>query len=243
MLLADTAKSMDTPQAVQSGSASIAERLRRAILDGEYSYQTRLPAERELAAFFSASRGTIRVALNQLEELGLLARRVGSGTFVTYRADSRLIDTDGRDIAEITSPLELIEARLAIEPHMVKLAALNASNRDLEQLQTTLENLESCHGDRDQFSLADEQFHLALAAASHNRMIYWFYKKLSDVRSHAQWGGMKKLIVNAENIKEYNIQHRALYTALVNRDINMVEKIMIEHLEKARQDLLKVRSD
>jgi GntR family uxuAB operon transcriptional repressor len=233
---------MDTPDALQSGSASIAERLRRAIIEGEYSYQSRLPAERELAEFFSASRGTVRAALNQLEEMGLVSRRVGSGTFVLYRTDAKLIDGDGRDIAEITSPLELIEARLAIEPHMVKLAALNASSRDLEQLQSTLENLENCHDDREKFSRADEQFHLSLAAASHNRMIYWFYKKLSDVRTHAQWGGMKKLIVNASSIRKYNSQHRALYTALINRDVKEVEKVMIEHLEKARQDLLSMGS-
>lgn len=240
--MAESAKTLDAPEAVQSGSASIAARLRRAILEGEYPYQTRLPAERELAEFFSASRGTIRAALNQLEEMGLLARRVGSGTFVIYRADSNMVDTDGGDIAEITSPLELIEARLAIEPHMVKLAALNASNRDLEQLQSILGNLEDCHDDREEFSRADEQFHLSLASASHNRLIYWFYKKLSDVRTHAQWGGMKKLIVNPDTIKTYNSQHRALYTALVHRDLESAEKIMIEHLEKARMDLVNMRS-
>ncbi|MBT3361404.1 MAG: FadR family transcriptional regulator [Alphaproteobacteria bacterium] len=241
--MTDTAKFADTPEAVQSGSASIAARLRRAILEGEYPFQTRLPAERELADFFSASRGTIRAALNQLEETGLLARRVGSGTFVIYQGDSDRNNDEERDIAEITSPLELIEARLAIEPHMVKLAALHASIRDLEQLKSALENLENCQGDRECFSKADEQFHLGLASASHNRLIYWFYKKLSDVRSHAQWDGMKKLIVTEENIQSYNSQHRAIYTALENRDIEDVEKLMINHLEKARQDLVSVRSN
>lgn len=233
----------DTPEAVQSGSASIAARLRRAILNGEYPYQTRLPAERDLAEFFSASRGTIRAALNQLEETGLLARRVGSGTFVIYKADSGDDDDDDRDIAEITSPLELIEARLAIEPHMVKLAALHATSRDLEQLLVTLERLENCHGDRDDFSRADELFHLSLAAASNNRLIHWFYKKLSDVRSHAQWRGMKKLIVNQDNIRAYNDQHRAIYTALENRDGETAERLMIDHLEKARRDLISARSN
>ncbi|MBT4085477.1 MAG: FadR family transcriptional regulator [Alphaproteobacteria bacterium] len=240
--MAKMVQGMDTPEAIQSGSANIAARLRRAILEGEYSYQTKLPAERELAEFFSASRGTIRAALNQLEEMGLLARRVGSGTFVIYKAYSELLDGEGRDIAEITSPLELIEARLAIEPHMIKLAALNASNRDLDQLRKFLENLEDCQNDRESFSSADEQFHLGLASASHNRLIYWFYKKLSDVRSHAQWGGMKKLIVNPDNIKAYNTQHRALFNALENRDMERAEKLMIAHLEKARLDLLSVRS-
>jgi DNA-binding GntR family transcriptional regulator len=54
---------------------------------------------------------------------------------------------------------------------------------------------------------------------------------------------MKKLIVTEENIQSYNSQHRAIYTALENRDIEDVEKLMINHLEKARQDLVSVRSN
>ena len=230
---------MRAPEAVQSGSASIAARLRRAILEGEYSYQTRLPAERELAEFFTASRGTIRTALNQLEELGLLARRVGSGTFVIYRGNTDLVDDNGRDITEITSPLELIESRMAVEPHMVKLATLNASSRDIERVHSALTNLENCETEYDGFSKYDEQFHTNLAIASHNRLILWFYRKLSEVRSHSQWRGMRELIINRENIKIYNSQHRAIYEALLNRDIDAAETAMIRHLEKARDDLIR----
>jgi len=53
---------------------------------------------------------------------------------------------------------------------------------------------------------------------------------------------MKKLIVNPDNIKAYNTQHRALFNALENRDMERAEKLMIAHLEKARLDLLSVRS-
>ena len=231
-----------TPEPAQTGAASIAARLREAILKGEYPYQTRLPAERELAEFFSASRGTIRSALQQLEEMGLLARRVGSGTFVIYHAVQEPAETDERDIAEFTSPLELIESRLAIEPRMVKLAGLNASNRDLEQIRDALDLLENCNNDRDCFSKADEKFHLALAAASHNRLICWLYCQLNEVRSHGQWDGMKNSIINPQIIIDYNKQHREVYTALVNRDIERAERIIIEHLEDARQHLLSARS-
>lgn len=230
------------PEPAQTGSASIAARLREAILNGEYPYQTRLPAERELAEFYSASRGTIRVALQQLEEMGLLARRVGSGTFVIYNSVVDTPEKTERDIAEFTSPLELIESRLAIEPRMVKLAVLNASNRDLEDIRDALERLENCSNDRDGFSRADEDFHLALAAASHNRLIYWLYCRLNEVRSHAQWDGMKNSIINPQVIVDYNAQHRALYSALVNRDIDKAQRLIVDHLEVARQHLLSARS-
>ncbi len=233
----------NAPEPAQSGAASIAARLRQAILDGDYPYQTRLPAERDLAEFFSASRGTIRSALQQLEDMGLLARRVGSGTFVIYDAVHEPPDNKERDIVEFTSPLELIESRLAIEPRMVKLAGLNASNRDLEKIRDALYRLENSNDDRDAFSKADEEFHLALAAASHNRLIYWLYCRLNEVRSHAQWDGMKNSIIRPQIITDYNKQHREVYTALVNRDIERAEKTIIEHLEAARQHLLSARSN
>ena len=112
------------PSSAGGGSAAIAAKLRRAILDGAYLYRDRLPSERELAEHFGASRSTVREALRQLEEVHLVSRRIGSGTFVTH--DSEF---GGTNIAEVTSPLQLIEVRFAIEPHMTRLAVANASAR------------------------------------------------------------------------------------------------------------------
>jgi DNA-binding FadR family transcriptional regulator len=50
------------PAESAGGSAAIVSRLRRAILDGTYAYNERLPPERQLAADFGAARGTVREA-------------------------------------------------------------------------------------------------------------------------------------------------------------------------------------
>src|SRR5262249_41937597 len=99
------------------GSSWIATQLRQSILEGGYAFGEKLPAERQLASAFGASRATIRTALGQLETERLVTRRVGAGTFVNFRAEN-----ESQDIAELTSPLELIEVRLGIEPNMVRLA-------------------------------------------------------------------------------------------------------------------------
>src|SRR5713101_800309 len=72
------------PKAQNHGSAGIAAQLRRAIKDGIYSYGDRLPAEREMARSFGASRTTVRTALDLLEERNFIRRKVGSGTFVVH---------------------------------------------------------------------------------------------------------------------------------------------------------------
>ena len=95
---------------------SIARELRDAIVGGRYAAGQRLPPERRLASHFSASRATIREALRQLTDQQLVERRLGSGTFVTYRQA-----VEEHEIAEETSPLQLIEVRMAIEPQIARL--------------------------------------------------------------------------------------------------------------------------
>ena len=228
------ANSEDTlPAPVSAGSAAIAARLRQGILDGTYADGERLPAERDLARHFEASRSTVRKALRRLEESHLVTRRIGSGTFVNHRPA-----LDRSDIAEMTSPIELIEVRLAIEPQMVRLAVVNATQRDLERLGEALERVESCGDDREGFSRADEQFHLMLAECTRNPLMVWLYRQINDVRSHALWDGMKDKILTATRIAEYNRQHRELYEALCNRDVDATARMIAAHLDKARRDLL-----
>jgi DNA-binding GntR family transcriptional regulator len=68
----------------------------------------------------------------------------------------------------------------------------------------------------------------------------WLYRQINDVRSHALWDGMKDKILTEVRIAEYNRQHRKLYEALCNRDVDAATGIIAAHLEKARRDLLGV---
>ena len=226
-------RNAELPASIGEGAAAISARLRQAILEGTYAYGARLPAEREMARHFGTSRSTIRQALCQLEEQDLLTRRIGSGTFVSYR-----VTPDGDYIAEITSPLELIDVRLAVEPNIARLAAVNATARDLDRVAQALAVVEAAGNDREAFSLADEQFHLLLAECTRNPLMAWLYRQINDVRGHQQWHRMKNQILTPERIRDYNIQHRALYEALCSRDVDSAVAIIVRHLEKARRDLV-----
>src|SRR5262245_57039967 len=120
------------------GSSWITGQLRKAIHDGAYTHGEKLPAERELAEAFGTSRTTVRMALDQLEQERLVTRRVGAGTFVNYRGTAR-----DDDVAVLTSPLELIEVRLALEPYMTRLAVLNATARDIDRMTELIDRLAS----------------------------------------------------------------------------------------------------
>jgi DNA-binding LacI/PurR family transcriptional regulator len=64
----------------------ISEALKQSIITGEYQPGARLPSEADLVRRFGVSRMTIVKAIKELQQVGLLVRRVGSGT---YAASSR----------------------------------------------------------------------------------------------------------------------------------------------------------
>ena len=220
------------------GSAWITGQLRQAIMEGGYSHGEKLPAERQLATAFGASRTTIRTALDQLEVERLVTRRVGSGTFVNFRAQG-----DTQDIAELTSPLELIEVRLGVEPNMVRLAVLNATARDIERIANAIQRMEAASGDTEGFTLWDEEFHQLIAEATRNPLMVWIYRQINTVRTHSQWNAMKDKVLTPARIAEYNAQHSALFEAIRTRDMDAAVAIVTNHLHYARRQLVGANSE
>jgi len=221
------------------GAHSIARDLENAIRNGVYGYRQQLPTERALATAYGASRTTVRKALTWLETQKLVERKVGSGTYANYEPE-----TSGRDIAERTSPLELIEVRAAIEPQIARLAVLHASAREVEKLVSLIGALEAAERreDSERFSTADEQFHLTLAASTSNPLLVWLYEQINVIRTHDLWAEMRRKILTKENMRLYNEQHAAIIRAIQRRDAAAAADHMIEHMEKARADLIGAKS-
>ena len=217
------------------GANAVVVRLRRAIETGIYSDGDQLPPERQLALALGAARSTVRKALEQLEGRGLVVRRVGAGTFVNY---SGPIATSAGDVADLISPLQLIEVRLAVEPSMARLATIHASSKDLDQIGAVLAELETCGADQDRFTRLDSDFHLALARCSRNPLMLHIYQEINDVRTHAQWDRMKTVILTPETIALYNDQHRAILNSIASRDVARAVAAITRHLETARQHLM-----
>ena len=233
----DQAPGSGLPQVHGRGANVIAAQLRAAILGGTYAVGDRLPPERDIARALGASRATIRNALRVLEGDELVTRRGGSGTYVAQ--NGRAED----DVAEVTSPLELVEVRTALEPHMVRLAVINGKPRDLDGMWDALAELERAGADADRFSRCDQQFHLAIAQATHNPLLVWIYHQINRIRSHRHWVVVQYKILTPERIAAYNVEHRKLVEAISVRDGERAVEIIQHHLQAARRDLLGLQTD
>jgi len=221
------------------GANGIIGRLRNAIETGVFVDGDKLPPERDLATSFGSARSTVRKALDQLETDGLVTRKVGSGTFVTYGDAVR--GATG-EISDLISPLQLVEARSAIEPYIGRLATIHATQRDLSAMERVLVKLEGASDDKDLFTRLDAEFHLSVARCARNPLLLQVYEHINDVRGHALWGVMKDKILSSEQMVAYNVQHRAIFKAIRTRDTQGVSGLVRDHLEKARKDLVGAES-
>lgn len=214
------------------GSAEIAGIVRRSIRSGTFAANERLPPERELAKSYDVARGTVREALNKLAEEGLVEIRPGSGTYVRAATP----DYASPVIAN-ARPLELIDARFALEPHICRLAVLHARLDDFDRAEELLALMDESRNDPVTFATADTEFHIVLAEATGNPLLIWIIKQISQVRNLDQWAQMRHLTLNEKMIATYNLQHRNILNAIKTREPERAANQMKEHLETARLSL------
>lgn len=214
-------------------ASKIASLLRRQISSGHFSLNEKLPPQRTLAKRFGVARGTVREALKQLEKTGFVVRRARSGTYAAYSGHDHI-----PAIFEFAGPLELIDARLALEPHMVRLAALHADDLDLIEIEADFALLEGGYIDAQTFADVDERFHIGLARCAQNPLINWMMLTFQRVRSHARWAKIRTLTLEPKSIEIYTRHHRAIADAVHAGDADVASHLMKEHLAAARRSLI-----
>ena len=214
------------------GSTDIAALVRREISKGNLQLHDRLPPERVLAETYGAARGTVRKALLRLEEEGFVEIRAGSGTYVVHRPD----ETAANAIDNAT-PLELMDTRFALEPHVCRLAVLHGRRDDFDQMERLCVRMEGCLGDPMGFSEADTAFHRALVESTRNGLLIWIIDQIGNVRGQDDWTRMRHLTLDEATITLYNAQHRQILNAIRTREPERAANMMKEHLETARLSL------
>ncbi|MCP5075984.1 MAG: FadR family transcriptional regulator [Rhodobacteraceae bacterium] len=221
-----------SPKPIRIGSAEIATDLRQQIHSEELQHLERLPSERVFSKLYNVSRGTVRDALMRLEREGLVEIRQGSGTYVVYSTQDQAITA-----VEGARPLELVDARFALEPHICRLAVLHARRPDFEKMEVLLEKMETCADDPVAFGEADTAFHAALVESTGNNLLVWLISQINSVRALDEWTRMRHLTLERSIVDRYNVQHRKIVNAIRSREPERAATLMKEHLETARLSL------
>ncbi|MFE6760237.1 FadR/GntR family transcriptional regulator [Streptomyces sp. NPDC057684] len=212
----------------RSVSAEVAAYLEQRIASGDLHPGDRFPAERELAQSLSVSRASLREAMRELENKGLIERRPGRGTVVTE--PPREVDELLRELAETRQEQRNVsELRRLVEPGIAGHAALRAHPSNLLRLEDVLrqsnENLTAAESMR-----LDLEFHSLLAQAAQNPLLTTLLTMSSrwteDVRRHSH-ATQKGRRISVEG-------HRAILQAVAAHDRLAAEAAMRAHLDDVR---------
>lgn len=209
-------------------------KMRAFLADASIGEDGRLPPERELAGTLGITRASLRKALSQLQEEGVLWRHVGKGTFT----GDRPIDTatDISAMARKTNPVEVMGARIAIEPEIARLAALNASPASVAEMETCIAKTISAPDWRG-YELWDNRLHRAVAEASRNSLLVGLLDTLNAVRREVNWGRLRANPVRPPRDHHSFSEHRALVDAIAHRDTNGAAQAMRVHLQSVERNL------
>jgi DNA-binding FadR family transcriptional regulator len=195
----------------------------------------RLPSERELAEEFGVSRRVLRQALGLLEAQGRISRQHGRGTFAT---DARhATESLMHEMSRLTNPVDTLEARLAIEPMQARLAALRATQGDIDRL------FEAADASRDakdplSYEKADAAFHRRVCAAARNPLLIAIFDAVLETALDGKWRHGRETAHCVNNQASYASDHRKIAAAIADRNAAQAEAAMRAHLTSVQKRLI-----
>lgn len=211
-------------------ASAVVRQIELLILRGILRPGERLPAERELADRMGVSRPSLREALQDLQQKGLLVSRKGAGVFVADVLGSAFSPALIKLFASHDEALfDAIAFRRDMEGLAAERAARFASDTDLAVINAAFQKLESAPpkeaADR------DADFHMAILDASHNVVLLHMMRSMYDMLAHGVF--YNRQVVFARNATRDVLldQHRAINEALQARDGARARASIEAHLD------------
>ncbi len=183
-----------------------------------------LMSSRELAKRFEVTTPTLREALRRLEATDVIRFRHGSGTYVGDGAIRRMMHNPHAGGVDRASMLELIEARLVLEPPIAARAAEHRDDARLDDLAAATANALVPQRGEERPAL---HFHVALAAATGNALVRETVEALMHVRSSDQVAIRRTL---ADRDRDH-AEHLEIFAAVRDRDPASAQHLTSLHLE------------
>jgi GntR family transcriptional regulator, transcriptional repressor for pyruvate dehydrogenase complex len=227
----------------------VARLLLDRIIDEEMRPGSSFGTEADLLDRYHVSRPTMRECLRILESQGVLSLRPGpkGGIIVAKPSVDVLAQTLSVYLQLHDVPMmEILRARMAIEPTLVRDAALNGTAEQFDQMERSVERLEASKDDDGTVLYRENrEFHNIIARAAANPVLEVFWLTIRSLAS----GEGEHMRFSEKNRKFIAKAHRAILDACRRRDADAAQQLIAEHLGeldvllKTRDKLLRSRLD
>jgi GntR family transcriptional repressor for pyruvate dehydrogenase complex len=224
--------SFEPSRSAATMSSRIVDEVREALFDKRLKPGDFLGTEKDLAERAGASRIVARDALRTLQALGVVEIKVGAGGGARIASGNPALFAEALAVQLSlagTSVREMMDAQRAIETAAAELAAENATAEDLAKLRELLADHEATIADNAAYTRSCMRFHLAVAEASHNRVLVAQLLSLQ----HVSWPAHNRTLTDpvARHILEV---HRQLVDVIESRDAAAARRLMDDHVRMIR---------
>lgn len=211
-----------------SNKGDTVEIIRNYLLDNGYKPGDRIPTQPTLARILDLPDRSLREGINILVNQGVLVPKGRAGTFVSNPQQENVVEPirwfyETKDISDN----ELIHARITLERAIIRDVCDNRTTKDLLLLQTIVEKQGNHLLTAKEELLLDKDFHLHLVSSTHNRAL--------DIVGNLIMLHLDMLYdrgLYPENMAERHIDHQNIIDAIYERNKDLAEELIVNHLEK-----------
>lgn len=207
-------------------------RIEAMIREGGFTPGDKLPPAREMCEDLDVSRTVLREALRVVESQGLISIQAGKGVYINELDLNGLDDRVDALVASGKVEIEdLIQARHFLEPGIAHIAAIRATDSSIQNLEECLKGMINNLEVGDAFMQADQNFHLLLARATNNPILYMMAKTLTECLTV-----FRKTIYEVEGAPAKAVQrHQDILNAVKGHDSRMAYQAMEDHIIDAEE--------
>ena len=195
----------------------------------------RLPAEREFMEGLAVGRSTVREVIRQLQALGIVESRQGSGTYLlrSVSADTVHMPLSFDTVRLRDALLQTLDVRRGLEAEASAIAAQRRNDDDLKAIEVKLLAMEAVHYEKGSAGPEDLEFHLAVYDATHNSL----FPQLLEQMREAFESFWHEPFDRKDFARRSFPFHRELYEAIVGRDPEAARKATLAILDVVEEDI------
>lgn len=231
-------------------SHGVIRQIEGLILRGILRPGERLPSERELSERMNVSRPSLREALADLQDRGLLTSKAGAGVFVADVLGSAFAPALVKLFSDHDEAVfDYISFRRDMEGLAAERAAKLASDTDLKVIDAIFQKMEAAHQKRNPATEAhlDADFHLSIIEASHNIIMLHMMRSMYELLREGVFYNRSIMFKQRMTRDSLLDQHRDINDALQNRDpaaaraaveahLSFVEDALFSHQKSERNE-------
>jgi GntR family transcriptional regulator, sialic acid-inducible nan operon repressor len=220
----------------------VAARIEAKIHAGGFAPGDQLPSEKDIMEELGVGRSTVREAMLSLRKMGLVTVRSGERARVTTPTPNVLVN-------ELSGAARLLlaqeggigqfqEARMLFEVGLARLAAQQATEKDVADLSAALEENRRAIGDHDAFKRTDVAFHYAIASIPRNSIFTSLHNAV------AEWLTEQRTISGRtpHAFRSAFTAHQRIFDAIVSHDPAKAQEEMQRHLDEVAKLYWQARS-